>query len=33
MARLKPVGRLAGQQYTHVHDIFQMKRPNENYKG
>ncbi|MGH7373193.1 MAG: flavin reductase family protein [Candidatus Rokuibacteriota bacterium] len=32
MARLKPVGRLAGQQYTHVHDIFQMKRPNENYK-
>ena len=33
MARLKPVGRLAGQQYTHVHDIFQMKRPNEDYKG
>ncbi len=33
MTRLKPVGRLAGQQYTHVHDIFQMKRPNENYKG
>lgn len=33
MARLKPVGRLAGQQYTHVHDIFQMTRPNENYRG
>jgi len=33
MARLKPVGRLAGHQYAHVHDIFQMKRPNENYKG
>lgn len=33
MTRLKPVGRLAGQQYAHVHDIFQMKRPNENYKG
>jgi flavin reductase (DIM6/NTAB) family NADH-FMN oxidoreductase RutF len=31
--RLKPVGRLAGHQYTHVHDIFEMKRPNENYRG
>lgn len=30
---LKPVGRLAGHQYTHVHDIFEMKRPNENYRG
>jgi len=33
MARLKPVGRLAGHQYTYVHDIFEMKRPNENYRG
>ncbi len=33
MARLKPVGRLAGHQYTHVHGIFQMKRPNEHYAG
>ena len=33
MARLKPVGRLAGHQYAHIHDIFEMKRPNENYKG
>jgi flavin reductase (DIM6/NTAB) family NADH-FMN oxidoreductase RutF len=31
--RLAPVGRLAGHQYTHVHDIFEMKRPNENYRG
>jgi flavin reductase (DIM6/NTAB) family NADH-FMN oxidoreductase RutF len=33
MHRLQPVGRLAGQAYTHVHDIFEMKRPNENYAG
>jgi flavin reductase (DIM6/NTAB) family NADH-FMN oxidoreductase RutF len=33
VARLKPVGRLAGHQYTYVHDIFEMKRPNENYRG
>ena len=25
--RLRPVGRLAGNMYTHVHDIFEMKRP------
>lgn len=31
--RLQPVGRLAGNQYSHIHDIFEMKRPNENYKG
>lgn len=33
MHRLKPVGRLAGHMYTHVHDIFEMKRPNEHYRG
>jgi flavin reductase (DIM6/NTAB) family NADH-FMN oxidoreductase RutF len=33
MARLKPVGRLAGHQYAHIHDIFQMKRPSESYRG
>ena len=33
MARLRPVGRLAGHAYTHVHDIFQMKRPSEAYAG
>jgi flavin reductase (DIM6/NTAB) family NADH-FMN oxidoreductase RutF len=33
MHRLRPLGRLAGQMYTHVHDIFEMKRPVENYKG
>jgi flavin reductase (DIM6/NTAB) family NADH-FMN oxidoreductase RutF len=33
MHRLKPVGRLAGHQYTHVHDIFEMKRPSDNYRG
>ena len=33
MHRLRPVGRLAGHLYTHVHDIFEMKRPSENYRG
>ena len=33
MHRLQPVGRLAGNLYTHVHDIFEMKRPVENYAG
>ena len=31
--RLKPVGRLAGHLYTHVHDIFEMKRPAVDYRG
>jgi flavin reductase (DIM6/NTAB) family NADH-FMN oxidoreductase RutF len=33
MYKLQPVGRLAGELYTHVHDIFEMKRPVENYRG
>ena len=33
MHRLRPVGRLAGNLYTHVHDIFEMKRPSNSYKG
>jgi flavin reductase (DIM6/NTAB) family NADH-FMN oxidoreductase RutF len=33
MRRLKPVGRLAGHLYTHVHDISEMKRPAVDYKG
>ena len=33
MRRLKPVGRLAGEMYTHVHDLFEMKRPDANYPG
>ena len=33
MRRLKPVGRLAGEMYTHVHELFEMKRPNANYAG
>jgi len=33
MARLHPVGRLAGNWYTHVHDLFEMKRPDPNYPG
>ena len=33
IARLKPVGRLAGHQYSYIHEIFEMKRPNENYRG
>ena len=33
MHRLTPVGRLAGHLYTHVHDIFEMKRPAAGYRG
>lgn len=33
IARLRPVGRLAGHSYAHVHDIFQMKRPSDSYAG
>ena len=33
MHKLHPVGRLAGNLYTHVHDIFEMKRPVQNYAG
>jgi len=33
MRRLRPLGRLAGNLYTHVHDIFEMKRPNPDYRG
>jgi flavin reductase (DIM6/NTAB) family NADH-FMN oxidoreductase RutF len=33
MHALRPVGRLAGNLYSHIHDIFEMKRPVENYSG
>jgi flavin reductase (DIM6/NTAB) family NADH-FMN oxidoreductase RutF len=33
MHRLRPVGRLAGHLYTHVHEIFEMKRPAVDDKG
>jgi len=33
MHRLRPVGRLAGNLYTHVHEIFEMKRPSVSYRG
>jgi flavin reductase (DIM6/NTAB) family NADH-FMN oxidoreductase RutF len=33
MHRLRPVGRLAGNLYSHIHDIFEMKRPVDNYRG
>ena len=33
MRRLQPVGRLAGEMYTHVHDLFELKRPDPNYPG
>ena len=33
MRRLMPVGRLAGNAYSHIHDIFEMKRPVDNYAG
>jgi flavin reductase (DIM6/NTAB) family NADH-FMN oxidoreductase RutF len=29
MHELRPVGRLAGNLYSHIHDIFEMKRPND----
>jgi flavin reductase (DIM6/NTAB) family NADH-FMN oxidoreductase RutF len=31
--RLRPVGRLAGNLYARVHDIFEMKRPSPDYRG
>jgi len=31
--RLRPVGRLAGNLYSRVHDIFEMKRPTADYRG
>ena len=33
MHRLRPVGRLTGNLYSHIHDIFEMKRPNPDYRG
>jgi hypothetical protein len=33
MHGLKPVGRLAGNLYSHIHDIFEMKRPSGGYAG
>jgi flavin reductase (DIM6/NTAB) family NADH-FMN oxidoreductase RutF len=33
MHKLKPVGRLTGNLYSHIHEIFEMKRPNPDYKG
>ena len=33
MHRLRPVGRLTGNLYSHIHDIFEMKRPSTNYRG
>lgn len=33
MHRLKPVGRLCGNLYSHIHQIFEMKRPNPDYRG
>lgn len=33
MHRLRPVGRLAGNLYSRVHDIFEMKRPAADYRG
>lgn len=31
--RLQPVGRLAGNLYARIHDIFEMKRPAADYRG
>jgi len=30
---LRPVGRLAGHMYSRTHDLFELKRPNPDYKG
>jgi flavin reductase (DIM6/NTAB) family NADH-FMN oxidoreductase RutF len=33
MHKLKPIGRLTGNLYSHIHQIFEMKRPNPDYRG
>ena len=33
MHKLRPVGRLTGNLYSHIHQIFEMKRPNPDYRG
>jgi flavin reductase (DIM6/NTAB) family NADH-FMN oxidoreductase RutF len=33
MHKLKPVGRLTDNLYSHIHQIFEMKRPNHDYRG
>ncbi|MFN0071299.1 MAG: flavin reductase family protein [Chloroflexota bacterium] len=33
MRKLKPVGRLAGNWYTHTSDLFELIRPNPDYRG
>lgn len=33
MRRLRPLGRLTGNLYAHIHDIFEMPRPSANYRG
>jgi hypothetical protein len=33
MHRLRPVGRLTGNLYSHIHQIFELKRPSANYRG
>ena len=33
IGRLRPVGRLAGHQYARIHDLFEMKRPSDSYRG
>jgi flavin reductase (DIM6/NTAB) family NADH-FMN oxidoreductase RutF len=33
MRRLRPVGRLCGNLYSHIHQIFEMKRPSPDYRG
>jgi flavin reductase (DIM6/NTAB) family NADH-FMN oxidoreductase RutF len=33
VAALRPVGRLAGHMYSRTHELFELKRPNPNYRG
>jgi flavin reductase (DIM6/NTAB) family NADH-FMN oxidoreductase RutF len=33
MHALRPLGRLCGNLYSHIHQIFEMKRPNPDYRG
>jgi flavin reductase (DIM6/NTAB) family NADH-FMN oxidoreductase RutF len=33
MHGLRPIGRLTGNLYSHIHQIFEMKRPSADYRG
>lgn len=33
VAALRPVGRLAGHMYSRTRELFELRRPNPDYKG